>query len=76
MPILRFLYYYIFSDGTGHIQSLVLGGVFMLMGFVAFLVGLIADLINFNRQLVEMTLERVRRLELELIEHKVIAEDD
>ena len=70
LPILRFLYYYIFSGGTGHVQSLVLGGAFMLMGFVAFLVGLIADLINFNRQLLEMTLERVRRLELEMLDHQ------
>jgi hypothetical protein len=35
------------------------------MGFLTYLVGLVADLINFNRQLIEMTLERVRRLELE-----------
>ena len=36
-----------------------------MMGFLAYLVGLVADLISFNRQLLEMTLERVRRLELD-----------
>ena len=76
LPILRFLYYYIFADGAGHIQSLILGGVLMLMGFVAFLIGLIADLINFNRQLVEMTLERVRKLEIELANDKITKKDD
>ena len=30
------------------------------MGFIAYLVGLVADLISHNRQLVEMTLERVK----------------
>ncbi len=75
-PVLRFLYFYFTGAGDGHIQSLVIGGVFLLMGFMAFLIGLIADLINFNRQLIEMTLERVRKLELELIEHKVLKEED
>lgn len=70
LPILRFLISYFFLDGgAGHIQSLVLGGILMLMGFITFLVGMIADLINFNRQLIEMALERVRKLELELLEH-------
>jgi glycosyltransferase involved in cell wall biosynthesis len=63
-PIARFLYYY-FQDGSaGHVQSLVLGGVLLMIGLTTFLIGLVADLINFNRQLIEMTLERVTRMEL------------
>ena len=64
VPIIRFVYFYFTSGGDGHIQSLVLGGVLLLMGFIAYLAGLVADLISFNRQLLEMTLERVRRTEL------------
>jgi len=64
-PIVRFLYYYLAGDGAGHIQSLILGGVFVLMGFMTMMIGLLADLISFNRQLMEMTLEKVRRMELE-----------
>ena len=64
LPVLRFLYFYVTSGGAGHIQSLVLGGVLMLMGFASFIVALVADIINFNRQLIEVTLEKVRRLEL------------
>ncbi len=64
-PILRFLYFYFSGDGEGHIQSLVLGGAFLMMGFVAVLVGVVADLINFNRRLVELTLQKVRDLELD-----------
>jgi glycosyltransferase involved in cell wall biosynthesis len=64
LPILRFLYLYMIGNGDGHIQSLVLGGVLVVIGFVTLLFGLLADLVNFNRQLIEMTLEKVRRLEL------------
>ena len=65
LPVFRFLYFYLAGESGGHVQSLVLGGVLLLMGFMAFLAGLVADLISFNRQLLEMTLERVRRMELE-----------
>jgi len=64
LPILRFLFYYLIGEGGGHVQSLVLGGVLLMMGFISFLAGLVADLISFNRQLQEMTLERVRQMEL------------
>lgn len=64
LPIVLFVYRYFTGDGEGHIQSLVLGGVLLVMGFVTFLIGMLADLISFNRQLIEYTLERVRRLEL------------
>lgn len=65
IPIARFLYFYFATSGAGHIQSLVLGGVLVMMGFIAYLVGLVADLISFNRQLLEMNLEKTRRLELD-----------
>jgi glycosyltransferase involved in cell wall biosynthesis len=64
LPILRFLFFYFKGAGEGHIQSVILGGVFLSMGFIAYLVGLVADLISHNRQLLEMTLERVKRAEL------------
>jgi glycosyltransferase involved in cell wall biosynthesis len=63
-PIFRFLYFYMIGSGAGHIQSLILGGAFLSMGFIAYLVGLLADLISRNRQLIELTLERVRKMEL------------
>ncbi len=67
IPVFRFLYFYITSGGDGHVQSLVLGGVLILMGFIAYLGGLIADLISFNRQLLEMTLEKIKRAELDAL---------
>ncbi|HAN28234.1 MAG TPA: glycosyl transferase [Haliea salexigens] len=65
LPVLRFLLRYLAGDGSGHIQSLLLGGVLMTMGFVLFVAGLLSDLISQNRQLQELTLEKVRRLELD-----------
>jgi len=65
IPIARFLVYYFQGDGSGHIQSLLLGSVILLMGFVTFVMAILADLINFNRQLLEMTLEKVRHIELD-----------
>jgi len=64
-PIIRFLFFYFTTGGEGHLQSLVLGGVLVMMGFIALLAGLVADLISFNRQLQEMTLEKIKRMELE-----------
>jgi len=66
LPVIRFLYLYLIGQGDGHIQSLVLGGALLIIGFMTFLIGLVADLISFNRQLAEMTLEKVRRIELEM----------
>ena len=65
LPIIRFLYFYLIGMGNGHIQSLVLGGVLLVMGFTTFLFALIADLVNFNRRLIEIALQKVRALELE-----------
>ncbi|WP_338518275.1 hypothetical protein [Alteromonas gracilis] len=64
IPIVRFLVYYFMGEGDGHVQSLILGSVISLLGAFTFLIALIADLINFNRQLIEQTLEKVRRMEL------------
>jgi glycosyltransferase involved in cell wall biosynthesis len=70
IPIVRFLYFYLTSGGSGHIQSLLLGSVFLLMGFITFLFGLLADLISNNRQLNEQALERIKRMELERLQRK------
>lgn len=70
VPIIRFLIFYMMGDGNGHIQSLILGGVLTLLGIITFLIAILADLINFNRQLIEQTLEKVRRIELQMLDEK------
>jgi len=61
----RFLYYYVSGKGAGMVQSLILTAILLIMGFQTCLIGLVADLIAFNRKILEETLYRVRRLELE-----------
>ena len=50
---LRFLYFYFTEDGSGHMQSVILAGVLMGMGFQTGLIAFIADLLAVNRNLLE-----------------------
>jgi len=63
---LRFLYFYLFGFGTGHVQSLILAAVLLLMGFMLVVFGLVAELLGVNRKLLEEIQWRVRRLEMGL----------
>src|SRR3546814_20194644 len=54
------------GDRSGHLQSVVLGGVLLMSGLQCFALGVIADLIAAHRSVSQLTLERVRRLELQL----------
>lgn len=63
LPVARFLFFFLQGQGSGHVQSLVLGGVLLVFGFVSLLVGVVTDLIAVNRMLLELLLEKVRRLE-------------
>lgn len=63
LPVLRFLFYYFSGNGGGHIQSLVIGGTLIVIGFVTMLFGIIADLIGRNRQLLEINLVKLRQIE-------------
>jgi glycosyltransferase involved in cell wall biosynthesis len=65
LPVLRFLYYYAIGAGSGKVQSLVLGGVLILLGFQILALGLLADLTAASRRLVEDALYHVRRSEAE-----------
>jgi glycosyltransferase involved in cell wall biosynthesis len=52
--ILRFLYFYFFSPNPGgHVQSLILAAVLIVVGFQTFLIALLADLVAINRRLLE-----------------------
>jgi len=62
-----FLYDWIVNgDRGGHLQSIVVGGVLLVAAVQAFALGVIADLIAAHRIVSQRTLERVRRIELEL----------
>jgi glycosyltransferase involved in cell wall biosynthesis len=60
---IRFLWFFLRGAGDGHVQSLVLSGALLVIGFQVGLIGLVSDLIAANRRLQEETLYRLRRLE-------------
>jgi glycosyltransferase involved in cell wall biosynthesis len=60
---IRFLYFYLTSGGGGHVQSLILAAVLMIIGFQTFMIGLLADLLAANRKLIERLLFRVKDLQ-------------
>jgi glycosyltransferase involved in cell wall biosynthesis len=76
IPIVRFLYFYASGVGHGHVQSLILGGVLIVLSGLIMLAGLIADLIASNRKLIETTLEKVRRLELQQARQNKQSDDE
>ncbi|MDE1466340.1 glycosyltransferase family 2 protein [Aurantiacibacter sp. D1-12] len=63
LPILRFLWFFAQGDGTGHIQSLVIGGALLVLGTLVAIMGMVADLVAANRKLIEENLRRTRALE-------------
>ena len=58
----RFLWFFFEGDRAGHIQSLILAAVFLIVGFQTLLIGLVADLISVNRRLSEEVLIRLRKM--------------
>jgi glycosyltransferase involved in cell wall biosynthesis len=59
----RFLWFVAHGEHGGHVQSLILAAVFLIVGFQTWLIALIADLISVNRRLSEEVLIRIKRLE-------------
>ncbi len=50
---MRFVFFYVRDGGAGHIQSLILSAVLLLIGVLTFLLGVLADLLGVNRRLLE-----------------------
>jgi len=64
---LRFLLAYLAGDGQGHIQSLILASILIVMAVVTYAAGLIAALIAANRVLLEEIRMRQLRSEVEAV---------
>jgi glycosyltransferase involved in cell wall biosynthesis len=58
---IRFVYYYLKSQGQGHVQSLILCAIFLLLGVQISLFGFIGDIISFNRKIMEEILLMQRK---------------
>lgn len=62
VPFARFIILSIEEGSTsGHIQSLLLGTLILILAFLCFALNIIADLIRINRVLIENNLEQTKR---------------
>jgi hypothetical protein len=57
----RFVYFYLTGKGAGHIQSVILSGILLGIGFQTMLVAFLADLFSVNRRLLEDIQFRLRK---------------
>ncbi len=60
----RYLYFFFSGQGAGHIQSLILAAILMIVGFQVGMIGLLADINAANRRLIEDALHRLKKMEL------------
>ncbi len=65
LPLIRYLYFMLVDRAGGHLQSLLVGAILIIIGFQVLLIGVLADLVSFNRKILEEMLYRMRRLDLD-----------
>jgi glycosyltransferase involved in cell wall biosynthesis len=71
VPYLRYLFLTV-SHGepiAGHLQSLIFGAVFVMLGLMFMVIGLVADLLATNRKLIEDSLYRIKKMEFRQDDH-------
>jgi len=57
----RYLTFFAAGNGSGHVQSLILAALCIMLGAMSFMIGLVADLIATNRKLMEQIDLRLQR---------------
>lgn len=62
---IRFLFYYSTGSGSGHVQSLILVSLLILLGIQSIIAGLQADMIAANRKILEDIQYRIRKQDCE-----------
>jgi glycosyltransferase involved in cell wall biosynthesis len=68
LPGLRFIYLFMIGRTVGHVQSLILAAILIIIGVQVLLIGILADLVGFNRTILEEALYRVRKIDMLLPE--------
>ncbi len=72
----RFMWYVALGDSSGHVQSLILTAILLMLGFMVFMLGVMGDLISKNRKLLEDIQYRTRKMEVERCKPAFLAEDE
>lgn len=60
---IRFLVYYFTGSGVGHIQSLILASMFIIIAVMCGVIGLLGDVIAANRKLLEEIQFELRKMD-------------
>lgn len=60
-PYARYAVIEAMGDGGGHLQSLIVGAILLILSFLTLMLGIISDLIRTNRILIEASLEHAKR---------------
>lgn len=61
-PFVRYAYLWAVGAEGGHLQSLLVGAVLLIMAFLSGMLGIVSDLIRTNRVLIEDSLEHTKRM--------------
>lgn len=70
IPGIRFLIFFFSGKTGGHIQSLLLSAILLIISFLLAVIAILSDLISSNRKLIEEALWRIRRMESEKVEKR------
>ena len=57
---IRYFIFFVQGQGAGHVQSVILAAILLIVGFQTLLNGLLADLIASNRKMLEIINERIK----------------
>ncbi|HOK66454.1 MAG TPA: glycosyltransferase family 2 protein [Anaerohalosphaeraceae bacterium] len=60
---IRYLYFFFTGSGRGHLQSLLLAAILLILTFLLWVLGILADLISVNRKLIQEQLYLSRNQE-------------
>lgn len=74
LPGFRFIWFVLQGEPQGHVQSLILAAILLIVGFQVLLIGLLADALSFSRKILEETIYRIRKIEL--MQHDRDASDE
>lgn len=62
---LRFLYYFVFKSGAGHIQSLILSAILIITGVQVGVIAVLSELLSINRKILEDIQKRLKLQDLQ-----------
>ena len=67
---MRFVYFWLAGAGGGHVQSVILAALCLILGALLLMMGLVADMITANRKLIERVNLRFQRLEYDSVRQR------